>query len=194
MTMPSIPELALALAIAWGAGVRVYAVVFLCGLAGRMGWMELPGELSMLAHPLVLGASGFMLCVEFFADKLPWLDSLWDSVHTFIRVPAGAALVAMMFSDSPGAVTAAAAILGGAVAAGAHLTKSGARSAINLSPEPFSNWSASVAEDAAVPAGFWLAIAHPAVFLALFAAGVVLAVLLLRWLYVALRARRLGLR
>ena len=192
--MPSIAELALALALAWGAGVRVYAVIFLCGFAGWMGWMELPGHLTVLSHPLVLGASAFMLCVEFFADKLPWLDSLWDAVHTFIRVPVGAALVAMMFSDSQGAVTAAAAILGGAVAAGAHLTKAGARSAINLSPEPFSNWSASFAEDAAVPAGLWLAIVHPIVFLALFAAGVVLAVLLLHWLYAALRARRLGLR
>ncbi len=156
--------------------------------------MALPGHLTVLSHPLVIGASGFMLVVEFFADKLPWLDSLWDAVHTFIRIPAGAALVAMAFSDNPGAVTAAAAILGGAVAAGAHLTKAGARGAINASPEPFSNWAASFTEDAAVPAGFWLAIVHPASFLALFAAGAALAVLLFRRLYAALKARRLGLR
>ena len=192
--IPSIPEIALALALAWGAGVRVYLVIFLCGLAGRMGWMELPGQLTVLAHPLVIGASGFMLVVEFFADKLPWLDSLWDAVHTFIRVPAGAALVAMMFSDNPGAITAAAAILGGAVTAGAHLTKAGARSAINMSPEPFSNWGASIAEDAAVPTGLWLAIAHPIAFLALFAAGVVGAILLFRWLYRTARAARFGSR
>ncbi len=163
-------------------------VLFLCGLAGRLGWLELPGHLSLLSHPLVLGASGFMLTVEFFADKLPWLDSLWDAAHTFVRIPAGAALVALAFSDHPGAVTAAAAILGGAAAAGAHLTKAGARSAINLSPEPFSNWAASFAEDAAVPAGLWLAVAHPVAFLVLFAVGAACAVLLLRWLLAGLRA------
>jgi hypothetical protein len=181
-SIPPIAELALALALAWGAGIRVYLVLFLCGVAGRMGWIELPGGLSILSQPLVLGASGFMLAVEFFADKLPWLDSVWDAVHTFIRIPAGAALVAMAFSDSPGAVTAAAAILGGAVAAGSHLTKAGARSAINLSPEPFSNWGASLAEDAAVPAGLWLAIAHPIAFLVLLGAGMLGAILLLRWI------------
>ena len=194
MTFPSVPEIALALALAWGAGIRVYVVLFLCGLAGRMGWIELPGNLSLLAHPLVLGASGSMLAVEFFADKLPWVDSLWDAAHTFIRIPAGAALVAMAFSDSPGAATASMAILGGAVAAGAHFTKAGARSAINLSPEPFSNWAASFAEDAAVPAGLWLAVFHPVVFLALLGAGLVAAILLLRWILGGLRALLARLR
>jgi len=187
MTLPSLPETALALALAWGAGIRVYAVLFLCGLAGRMGWMELPSQLALLSHPLVLGASGFMLAVEFFADKLPWFDSVWDAVHSFIRIPAGAALVAMMFNDGPGAVTAAAAILGGAVAAGTHLAKAGTRGALNLSPEPVSNWTASLAEDAAVPAGLWLAIAHPVLFLVLFAAACAGAVLLLRWILYGLK-------
>ena len=182
MTLPPFAEIVLALALAWGAGIRVYVVIFLCGLAGRMGWLELPGHLSVLSHPLVLGASGFMLTVEFFADKLPWLDSLWDAVHTFIRIPAGAALVALMFSGDSTAVTAAAAILGGAVAAGSHLAKSGTRGAINLSPEPFSNWGASLLEDALVPAGLWLALVHPVVFLALLVAGLIAAVLLLRWI------------
>ncbi len=168
--------------------MRVYAVVFLSGLAARLGWIQLPGHLSLLAHPLVIGASAFMLTVEFFADKLPWLDSLWDAVHTFIRIPAGAALVGMAFADEPGAVTAAAALLGGAVAAGAHLTKAGARSAINLSPEPFSNWTASLAEDAAVPAGLWLAVAHPLVFVALLALAALGALLMLRRIFGGLRA------
>lgn len=129
-----------------------------------------------------------MLAVEFFADKLPWLDSLWDAAHTFIRIPAGAALVAMAAGGDSAAVTATAVILGGTVAAGAHFAKAGVRGAINLSPEPFSNWSASFAEDALVPAGLWLAVAHPAVFVALFAAGSVVALLLLRWLWGGLRA------
>jgi hypothetical protein len=188
MTLPSLPEIALALALAWGAGIRVYAVLFLCGLASRMGWLELPGNLSVLAHPLVLGASGLMLAVEFFADKVPWIDSVWDAVHTFIRIPVGAALVGLAFDNGPGAVTAAAAIFGGAVSAGAHFTKAGARSAINLSPEPFSNWAASFAEDAAVPAGLWLAVFHPVAFLVLLAAGTVAAILLLRWILVGLKA------
>lgn len=129
-----------------------------------------------------------MLAAEFFADKLPWLDSVWDAAHTFIRIPAGAALVAMAVGGDSAAVTAAAIILGGTVAAGAHFTKAGARGAINLSPEPFSNWSASFAEDALVPAGLWLAVAHPVVFLALFAVGALAVLFLLRWLWRGLRA------
>jgi hypothetical protein len=190
----SLPELALALALAWGAGIRVYLVLFLCGIAGRMGWMELPADLVVLSHPLVLGASGFMLAVEFLADKVPWIDSVWDAVHTFIRIPAGAALAAMAVNDGTAAMPVVAAILGGAVAAGSHFTKAGARSAINTSPEPFSNWAASFTEDVAVPAGLWLAIAYPAVFLVLLAVGAVCAVLLLRWILGGLGALARRLR
>lgn len=186
--VPSLTEIALALALAWGAGIRVYAVLFLCGLAGWQGWIDLPGNLSLLSHPLVLGTSGFMLAVEFLADKVPWIDSVWDAVHTFIRIPAGAALVTMAFADSPGAVAAAAAILGGVVAAGAHFAKAGARSSINVSPEPFSNWAASFAEDALVPAGLWLAVAHPVAFLVLLGAGTIAAILMLRWIWAGLKA------
>ncbi|MGH8669020.1 MAG: DUF4126 domain-containing protein, partial [Burkholderiales bacterium] len=96
----NLPELAVAAALAWGAGLRAYAVIFLVGLAGTLGWVELPQHLRLLEHPLVLGASGFMTAVEFFADKLPWLDSVWDAVHSFIRIPAGAALAAAVFGDS----------------------------------------------------------------------------------------------
>lgn len=196
MTLPPLPEIALALALAWGAGIRVYLVLFLCGLAGRMGWVALPESFAILSHPLVLGASGFMLAVEFFADKLPWLDSVWDAVHSFIRIPAGAALAAMVFGDgdSVAALPVVAALLGGAVAAGTHFTKAGARGAINLSPEPFSNWGASFAEDALVPTGLWLAVAHPLAFLALLAAGLVAALLLLRWILAGLRALLARLR
>jgi hypothetical protein len=194
LSVPSLAEIALALALAWGAGIRVYVVLFLCGLAGQQGWIELPGKLSLLSHPLVLGTSGFMLAVEFLADKVPWIDSVWDVAHTFIRIPAGAALVTMAFGDSPGAVAAAAAILGGAVAAGAHFAKAGARSSINLSPEPFSNWAASFAEDALVPAGLWLAVAHPAAFLVLLGAGTIAAILMLRWIWAGLKAIAARLR
>jgi hypothetical protein len=190
----SLPEVALALALAWGAGIRVYLVLFLCGLAGHQGWIELPDSFALLAQPLVLGASGFMLLVEFFADKLPWLDSVWDAVHSFIRIPAGAALAAMALGDHGAAIPVVAAILGGAVTAGAHFTKAGARSAINSSPEPFSNWTASFLEDALVPMGLWLAIVHPVIFLVLLAAGFVAAILLLRWIWGGLKALALRLR
>ena len=183
----NLPEIAIATALAWGAGLRAYAVIFAVGLAGAMGWVELPGSLHVLEHPLVIGASGFMTLVEFGADKLPWLDSIWDAVHSFIRVPAGAALAAMAFGDSSSAVMVAAAILGGSLAAAMHAAKAGARAAINLSPEPFSNWAASLSEDALVPIGLWLAIAHPLVFFVLLAACLIAALLLLRLVWRGVR-------
>jgi hypothetical protein len=188
LSSPSIPTLALALALAWGSGLRLYLVVFLCGLAHRLGWFELPEALSVLANPIVLAASGFMLVVEFFADKIPWLDSAWDAVHTFIRIPAGAALAAAVFGDSGAAVALAGALLGGTVAAGSHFSKAGARSLINTSPEPLSNWGASLAEDALVPTGLWLALAHPWVFLVVLVLGAVLALFMIRWILRSARA------
>lgn len=179
----NIPDLAIALALAWGAGLRAYAVIFAVGLAGAIGWVELPGYLEVLQHPVVIGASGLMTLVEFGADKLPWLDSIWDAVHSFIRIPAGAALAALAFGDSSNAVMVAAAILGGSVAAAMHAAKAGARAAINLSPEPFSNWAASLSEDALVPLGLWLAVAHPLIFFVLLAACLVGVVMLFRLLW-----------
>lgn len=189
-----LPDIALAAALAWGAGVRLYLVLLLLGLAGHLGWMVLPAHLSLLAHPAVLGASGLMALVEFGADKLPWLDSLWDAVHTFIRIPAGAALAATVFSASDSSIGAAAAILGGGIAAGTHFTKAGGRAAINASPEPLSNWVASFSEDLLVPSGLWLALAHPALFLALLALFAIAAVLMLRAILRGLATLRTHLR
>jgi hypothetical protein len=179
--------IAVAAALAWGAGLRAYAVIFLVGLAGTLGWLELPEHLRLLQHPLVLGASGLMTAVEFFADKIPWLDSAWDAVHSFIRIPAGAALAAGALGDSGAAVALAAAILGGSLTAGVHFAKAGARAAINTSPEPLSNWGASFTEDALVPAGLWLAVAQPVLFFILLAAFLAAAVLLLRLILRGLR-------
>jgi len=178
---PLIPDLAIAAALAWGSGLRAYAVIFLVGLAGALGWVELPAHLELLQHPAVLAASGFMTGVEFFADKLPWLDSVWDAAHSFIRIPAGAALAAAVFGDSDTGVAVAAAILGGTLAAAVHAAKAGTRAALNLSPEPFSNWSASLSEDALVPLGLWLAVMHPLVFLALLAVFLIGTALLARF-------------
>jgi hypothetical protein len=182
-----LPDIAIAAALAWGSGLRAYAVIFALGLAGALGWLELPEHLRLLQHPLVLGASGLMTAVEFFADKLPWLDSVWDAVHSFIRIPAGAALAAAVFGDSGVAVALAAAILGGTLAAGVHLAKAGTRAAINASPEPFSNWTASLAEDAMVPLGLWLAVVHPIAFFILLILFLVTAMLLVRLIWRGLR-------
>jgi hypothetical protein len=156
---------ALAAALGWASGLRLYAVLFIVGGVGYLHWVDLPSGLDVLAHPLVLAASGFMCFVEFFADKIPGVDSAWDVVQTFIRIPAGAALAASVFGDVSTAWMFAAAILGGTLAAGSHLAKTGSRALINTSPEPFSNWGASFGEELAVGTVLWLAFAHPLVAL-----------------------------
>jgi hypothetical protein len=167
---------ALAAALGWASGIRLYLVMFVVGVVDRLGWVAMPEGLHLLSHPLVLAASGFMVFVEFFADKIPWVDSIWDTVHTFIRVPAGALLAASAVGalDSHGGAvgTLVAAILGGSLAAGAHLTKSSARALANTSPEPFSNIGLSLGEDLIVPGGLALALLHPYLFFALLVAMV----------------------
>ena len=180
--MLHIPELALAGALAWGAGLRLYLVVFLFGMAAFLGYWELPEHLALLAHPLVLFASGFMTIVELFADKLPLLDTIWDAIHTFIRIPAGAALAASVFGDSGAAVTLAAALLGGTLTATTHFSKASTRAVVNTSPEPFSNAAVSFTEDALVAGGSWLAVAQPTAFLVILAIFVLAALLMLRWI------------
>jgi hypothetical protein len=179
---------ALAAALGWASGIRLYAVLFIVGGLGYLHAVDLPGGLAALAHPWVLAASGFMFCVEFFADKIPVVDTLWDAVHTFIRIPAGAALAASVFGDSPPAAALAAAILGGSLAAGSHFAKAGSRALINTSPEPFSNWAASFGEDLAVGTVLWLAFAHPIVALAVIAALVVLMIWLIPKVWRFIRA------
>lgn len=170
---------ALAAGIGWASGLRLYALVFVLGALGRFGGVQLPGELEVLTHPLVLAFSGLMLVGEFFADKLPWLDSLWDAVHTFIRIPAGAALAAAVMGDQGSAAQVAAALAGGTLAAGAHFAKAGARAAINTSPEPFSNVAASLGEDSLFVGGLWLLLHNPLYFLAGLMAFVLLALVLI---------------
>ncbi|VTU30212.1 hypothetical protein SRS16CHR_04627 [Variovorax sp. SRS16] len=172
--------LALAAAVGWASGVRLYLVVLLTGLVGYFGWVPLPHGLQLLAHPVVIAASGFMVFVEFFADKIPGLDSLWDMVHTVIRIPAGAALAASVFGTDHAVMALVAGLLGGGFAATAHAAKATTRAAINTSPEPFSNVGASLVEDGMVPAGLWLAVAHPLVFGVLFVAVLALSVWLIR--------------
>ena len=179
---------ALAATLGFASGLRLYAVLFIVGAAGYLGWVDLPSGLTPLSHPLVLAASGFMCFVEFFADKIPGVDSLWDVLHTLIRIPAGAALAASVFGDSSSATMLAAAILGGTLAAGSHFSKAGSRALINTSPEPFSNWGASLTEDAAVGGLLWLALAHP------LAAGVVVVLMILLMIWLLPKLWRTGRR
>ena len=170
MDMPSL--LALAAALGWASGFRLYAVVFITGAMDAAGWIALPPGLNLLAHPAVLAASGFMMIVEFFADKIPWVDSLWDTVHSVIRIPAGALLAASVFGADSGTMGLVAGLLGGSLAATSFATKATTRAAINTSPEPFSNWGASFFEDGLAVGVMWLATQHPLLF------GVALAVML----------------
>ncbi|KPF59520.1 hypothetical protein D621_03865 [beta proteobacterium AAP51] len=184
--------LALAAALGWASGMRLYAVVFLTGAAGFMGWVPLPPGLQLLQHPLVLGASALMVTVEFVADKVPGVDTLWDALHTFIRIPAGAALAAGVFAglgpEWNQAWALVAALAGGTLAATAHAAKATTRAAANTSPEPFSNLGLSLAGDAAVPALLWLAWTHPLWALAALALSAALAVVLIAVLFKFLRA------
>ena len=166
MNLDTTQLLAIAAALGWASGLRLYLVVFLTGLAGWLGWVELPAGLTLLQHPMMLGASGFMLCIEFFADKIPGVDSLWDLLHTLIRVPAGAALAAAVFGADQATWATAAALLGGTLAATSHVAKASTRAAANASPEPFSNLGLSLLGDAAVPAALWLSWQHPLAFFA----------------------------
>lgn len=171
--------LAIAAGLGWASGIRLYATLFIVGLVGRVDWVALPEGLRVLEHPWVLGAAGLMLLVEFLADKVPWVDSLWDSVHSFIRIPAGAALAAMAFGGQGVEWQTVMGILGGGLAAGAHFAKAGTRAAVNASPEPFSNLAVSLAEDSLVVFALWLMFAHPWLLLAFIGAFLALLVWLL---------------
>ncbi len=175
------PELlALAAALGWASGLRLYLAVFATGLAGWLGWFELPPGLQMLQHPAVLGVSGFLLFVEFFADKIPYVDSLWDLANSVLRVPAGAALAAGALGADSATMAVLAALLGGTLAATSQAAKTSTRAAVNASPEPFSNIGVSLLEDGLVVAALWLATQHPLVFAVLLVIAV-LAMWALTW-------------
>lgn len=171
--------LALAAALGWASGFRLYAVVFAVGLLGATGVMPLPGSLGVLAHPMVLLISGGLLFVEFFADKVPLVDSAWDLFQSVLRIPAGAALAASVFGADNATMAMAAALMGGTLAATSQAAKTTTRALINTSPEPFSNVGASLAEDTVSLGAIWLALTNPLVF-----AAVLLVVVLLMWLLI----------
>ena len=176
MNLDTTQLLAIAAGLGWASGLRLYAVVFLTGMAGTLGWVDLPAGLKLLQSPVMLGASGLMLFVEFFADKIPGVDSVWDVIHTVVRVPAGAALAASVFGADQASWAMAAALMGGTLAATSHVAKATTRAAVNTSPEPFSNIAMSLLGDSVVPVGLWLSWEHPTVFFV--ALGVALVVMI----------------
>jgi hypothetical protein len=204
-----IQTIALMMGVAWASGINLYAAVGMLGIGGALGYIELPPTLAIVQDPMVILAAAFMYCVEFMADKTPGVDTGWDALHTFIRIPAGAVLAAGAVGDvAPGggvvagvvvgdlapAMTLAAGLLGGGVSAASHAVKAGGRVLINTSPEPFSNWAASFAEDVAVFAGLWMALTNPVVFLAVFCIFLILLCWLMPKIWRGVRAvfRRLG--
>jgi hypothetical protein len=174
--MGTIEALSLAMGAAWTSGINLYATVAALGIARQMELIQLPQNLEVLGHPAVIAIACIMYFIEFFADKVPYFDSGWDAIHTFIRVPAGAILAARALGDMNPALELAAMLAGGSIALAAHGTKATARLAINASPEPFSNWAASVTEDVAVLGGIWMIFNHPLIMLILVVAFVALGI------------------
>lgn len=192
MSLDTSHLIALAAALGWASGLRLYLTVLLVGIAGHWGWIALPPGLQVLASPLVMTGAAALAVVEFLADKIPLVDSAWDALHTLIRIPAGAALVAGLASGWAGdhgeAWTVVAALLGGGLAAAAHTAKASTRAAANTSPEPFSNLGLSLAGDVAVPTMLWLAWAHPLVFFPLLALALAVMATLIWFCFRFLRA------
>ncbi len=163
--METVQIIALTMGTAWASGINLYATIFMLGVLGGNGYVTLPAELELVTDPLVIIAAGFMYCIEFFADKIPGIDTTWDSIHTFIRIPAGAILAMAAIGDTNQAVELAAFIVGGTLAGATHATKMSTRILLNTSPEPVTNWTASFTEDFLVIIGIWTALNHPWIFL-----------------------------
>ena len=176
--MEQVETIALLLGVAWASGLNLYATLLVLGVLGATDYAVLPPDLEILMDPLVLAAAGFMYCVEFFADKTPGVDTGWDVLHTFVRIPAGAVLALAAVGDVHPGLQFAALLVGGSMAATSHATKASSRVLINTSPEPVSNWAASFAEDALVISGLWAALTHPWVFLV----ALVIFLLIVAWL------------
>lgn len=165
--MGTIEALSLAMGTAWTSGINLYATVGALGIAGQLKLIQLPQNLEVLTHPAVIAIACIMYLIEFFADKVPYVDSGWDVLHTFIRVPAGAILAAQSLGDMNPALELVALLAGGSIALAAHGAKATTRLAINASPEPFSNWAASITEDIAVLGSIWMIFNHPIIMMVL---------------------------
>jgi hypothetical protein len=187
--MESIDTIALMLGAAWASGINLYATILVLGWLSGSGQLDLPPDLQVLGNPVVMMAAGGMYLLEFFADKIPGVDTGWDILQTFIRIPGGALMAAGAAQglDIGPAAELVGLLVGGGVTATTHAAKAGSRAVINTSPEPVSNWTASVAEDVSVFAGLWAALNHPWVFVALLVVFLLLVAWLLPKLWRAIR-------
>lgn len=186
--MDSISNLALASGLSWASGLRLYATVFVVGILAKFGYIHLPETLAILSNPMVIGLAGVLSTIEFLADKIPYVDSAWDGIQTFIRIPAGALLAMGAINTSDPMIATIAALLGGSLAGMTHATKAGSRALINTSPEPVTNIAASFGEESALITGGWLVFAHPAVFIGLLCGFILLMFWLLPKLWCNIKA------
>ncbi|CAK0781705.1 DUF4126 domain-containing protein [Gammaproteobacteria bacterium] len=184
--MGNVDAIALTMGASWASGINLYATLFVLGYLHQTGGIVLPPDLLIVAHPLVMSAAALMYIVEFFADKIPGVDTAWDTLHTFVRIPAGAVLAAGAVGDGGLAMQFAVGLVGGGLAGATHATKAGTRVLINTSPEPFTNWAASVSEDVMVVGGLWTALHHPLLFLVLLAVFLLVLIWILPRLWRAL--------
>lgn len=177
------------LGFSFAAGINLYATVAVVGLAARYGWVALPEQFRVFDNDLVIGAAIVLYLIEFVADKIPWVDSLWDAVHTIVRPLGGALIAVAALGEASPAMEGFVALLGGSMAAGTHFTKAGTRAAVNTSPEPFSNWILSISEDAFVVGLAALALAYPVAAALVVLTGVILMIVFAAWIVRAVRRR-----
>lgn len=185
--MDAVSSFALASGLSWASGFRLYATVCVVGLLSYFNYLPLPQSLAILSHPVVIGVAGLLMVVEFLADKIPYVDSTWDAIQTFIRIPAGALLAMGAMNSADPMITTIAGLLGGSVAGITHATKAGSRALINTSPEPVSNITTSLGEDGLWLGGGWLALFHPAIFIGVLALLMVVMLWMLPKLWRGLR-------
>jgi len=176
--MDTVQYIALSMGVAWASGINLYAAVFMLGYLGSTGNVDLPPEMMVVTDPMVMTAAGLMYCVEFFADKTPGVDTAWDTLHTFIRIPIGAVLAMSAVGEMTPAVELTAFLVGGSLTAATHATKAGSRVLINTSPEPVSNWFTSLGEDFLVITGIWAALTYPLAFVVF----LIFFIILMAWL------------
>jgi hypothetical protein len=184
-----LPTLGRTLGFSFAAGINLYATVAILGLASRYGWVQLPEQFRVFDNDIVIGLALLLYVVEFFADKVPWVDSLWDAVHTIIRPIGGALIAVTTLGDASPTMEGLVALMGGTVAAGSHFTKAGTRAVANTSPEPFSNWILSITEDLFVVGLGFIALKYPTIAALVVIAAVVLMILFAASIIRAVRRR-----
>jgi len=177
------------LGFSFAAGINLYATVAILGLASRYGWVSLPEQYRVFDNDLIIGAALVLYVIEFFADKIPWVDSVWDAIHTVIRPVGGALIAVSTLGDVSPTTEGLVALLGGTLAAGTHFTKAGTRAVANTSPEPFSNWILSISEDIFVMGLGFIALKYPLVAASIVLVGVVLMLIFATWIVRAVRRR-----